>query len=95
MKTANKILTTAVKENCGTGYFNILAINDNGSPINTQVWDDVGSFDYAALRIKGWIAEGRSDSRWRNPIVMVYVHHTRTLDTHCFTPENDPHGLWS
>lgn len=91
MKT---ILTTAVPELSG-GYFNLTAIQDNGSPIQTQVWSGDG-FDEAAMRIKEWVHDGRTDeSGWNKPVVAVYVHHTRTLQTWLFTPENDPHGLWS
>lgn len=93
---ANKILTTKVPELVGGGHFNLTAIQDDGSPIQTQVWSSLGDFNEAAMRIKQWVHDDRTDeSGWNKPVVAVYVHHTRTLQTWLFTPENDPHGLWS
>lgn len=87
MKTIKKINVGVRVPNPKNGGFNLLAIDHNGSPTTTQVWDG-----NVCTRLLEWIKAGMTEGNWNGePLVRAYIHSCRTGETYEFDLTNPAH----
>ena len=66
-------------------YFNLNAVDEDGSSISTQVWSDTGEPTEAAQYVLDWHISGMADKaagrNWNKPLSFVFIHIASTKET--------------
>lgn len=93
----NQIKSGGVIQAPKVGYYNINAIQNDGSSVSTQVWvgtEEGLSPKVAAARVLEFVARGEVPGQtWDKPICHVFIHHTATGATHHYDMSDAAHVL--